>query len=64
MSSEKHPNACEVIESVEENLNFGIAMEHTGSLVAMQKCKFFFLLQKREYRLMRYGDRQQKSLLN
>ena len=31
MSPEKHPNACEVNESVEENLNFGIAMEHTGS---------------------------------
>ena len=64
MSSEKHPNACEVIESVEENLNFGIAMEHTGSFSCDAEMQVFFLLQKREYRLMRYGDRQQKSLLN
>ena len=31
ISPEKHSNACEVIDSVKENMNLGIAMEHTGS---------------------------------
>ena len=42
MSSEKHPNACEVIESVEENLSFGIAMEHTGSFSCDTEIQVFF----------------------
>ena len=31
VSPGKHDNACGVIESVDENLTFGIAMQHTGS---------------------------------
>ena len=42
MSPEKHPSACEVIESVEENLNFGIAIEHTGSFSFDTEIQVYF----------------------
>ena len=42
MSPEKHPSACEVIESVEENLNFGIAIEHTGSFSCDTEIQVYF----------------------
>ena len=42
MSPEKHLNACEMIESVEENLNFGIAMEHTGSFTCNAEIQVHF----------------------
>ena len=48
MSLETHSNAWKVIKFVEENLDLEIVLERTGSLVAMQKYKFIFHLQKRE----------------